>query len=150
MKEVVKTRDLAPDFTALDQSGSEVRLSELVADGPVVLFFYPKAFTPGCTMETCHFRDLAGAFAEVGAQRVGISADDTSIQAKFDAVYELDIPLLSDPDREIAKRYGVKRPGILLNKRQTFVIGTDQRIVAVIGSEFNMDMHADAALAALR
>jgi peroxiredoxin Q/BCP len=146
----VKTGDLAPDFTALDQSGSEVRLSELVADGPVVLFFYPKAFTPGCTKETCHFRDLAGAFAEVGAQRVGISADDTSIQAKFDAVYELDIPLLSDPDREIAKRYGVKRPGILLNKRQTFVIGTDQRIVAVIGSEFNMDMHADAALAALR
>ena len=101
-------------------------------------------------METCHFRDLAGAFAEVGAQRVGISADDTSIQAKFDAVYELDIPLLSDPDREIAKRYGVKRPGILLNKRQTFVIGPDQRIVAVVGSEFNMDMHADAALAALR
>ena len=146
----MKTGDLAPDFTALDQSGSEVRLSELVSDGPVVLFFYPKAFTPGCTMETCHFRDLAGAFAEVGAQRVGISADDTSIQAKFDAVYELDIPLLSDPDREIAKRYGVKRPGILLNKRQTFVIGTNQRIVAVIGSEFNMDMHADAALAALR
>ncbi len=146
----MKTGDLAPDFTALDQSGSEVRLSKLVADGPVVLFFYPKAFTPGCTKETCHFRDLAGAFAEVGAQRVGISADDTSIQAKFDAVYELDIPLLSDPDREIAKRYGVKRPGILLNKRQTFVIGTDQRIVAVIGSEFNMDMHADAALAALR
>ena len=146
----MNTGDLAPDFTALDQSGSEVRLSELVADGPVVLFFYPKAFTPGCTKETCHFRDLAGAFAEVGAQRVGISADDTSIQAKFDAVYELDIPLLSDTDREIAKRYGVKRPGILLNKRQTFVIGTDQRIVAVIGSEFNMDMHADAALAALR
>ena len=150
MKDAVNTGDLAPDFTALDQSGSEVRLSELVADGPVALFFYPKAFTPGCTMETCHFRDLADAFAEVGAQRVGISADDTSIQAKFDAVYELDIPLLSDPDREIAKRYGVKRPGILLNKRQTFVIGTDQRIVAVIGSEFNMDMHADAALAALR
>ncbi len=122
----MNTGDLAPDFTALDQSGSEVRLSELVADGPVVLFFYPKAFTPGCTKETCHFRDLAGAFAEVGAQRVGISADDTSIQAKFDAVYELDIPLLSDPDREIAKRYGVKRPGILLNKRQTFVIGTDR------------------------
>jgi len=146
----MKTGDLAPDFTALDQSGAEVRLSELLSDGPVVLFFYPKAFTPGCTIESCHFRDLAGAFAAVGAQRVGISADDTSTQAKFDAVYELDIPLLSDPDREIAKRYGVKRPGILLNKRQTFVIGTDQRIVAVIGSEFNMDMHADAALAALR
>ena len=146
----VKKGDLAPDFTAVDQTGATVRLSDMLADGPVVLFFYPKAFTPGCTKESCHFRDLAVEFAELGAQRVGISADDTSIQAKFDAVYELDIPLLSDPDREIARRYGVKRPGILLNKRQTFVIGTDQRIVAVIGSEFNMDMHADAALATLR
>jgi peroxiredoxin Q/BCP len=92
----VKKGDLAPDFTALDQTGATVRLSDLLADGPVVLFFYPKAFTPGCTKESCHFRDLAVEFAELGAQRVGISADDTSIQAKFDAVYELDIPLLSE------------------------------------------------------
>ncbi len=145
----VKKGDLAPDFTAVNQTGATVQLSDMLADGPVVLFFYPKAFTPGCTKESCHFRDLAVEFAELGAQRVGISADDTSIQAKFDAVYELDIPLLSDPDREIARRYGVKRPGILLNKRQTFVIGTHQRIVAVIGSEFNMEAHADAALEAL-
>ena len=141
--------DIAPDFTAPDQNGAEVTLSEVLEDGPVVLFFYPKAFTPGCTAESCHFRDLASAFAEVGAQRVGISADDVATQAKFDEHYRLEIPLLSDPDRTIARAYGVRRPGILQNKRQTFVIGQDGRIVEVIGSEFNMDMHADAALNAL-
>ena len=146
----MKPGDLAPDFTAFDQTGAEVRLSDLLADGPVVLFFYPKAFTPGCTVESCHFRDLADEFTEVGAQRIGISADDIETQAQFDEHYHLGIPLLSDPDRKIARMYGVKRPGILLNKRQTFVIGTDGRIVSVIGSEFNMDMHADAALAELR
>ncbi|MFB3069642.1 MAG: peroxiredoxin, partial [Gemmatimonadales bacterium] len=83
----MKKGDLAPDFTAVNQTGATVQLSDMLADGPVVLFFYPKAFTPGCTKESCHVRDLAVEFAELGAQRVGISADDTSIQAKFDAVY---------------------------------------------------------------
>ena len=148
-EDTVKKGDLAPDFTAVDQTGTTVRLSDMLADGPVVLFFYPKAFTPGCTKESCHFRDLAGEFAELGAQRVGISADDTSIQARFDDTYQLGIPLLSDPDRAIAEQYGVKRPGMLFNKRQTFVIDTDRRITAAIGSEFNMEAHADAALEAL-
>lgn len=145
----MKTGDLAPDFTAVDQTGATVRLSAMLGDGPVVLFFYPRAFTPGCTKESCHFRDLADEFAELGAQRVGISADEVSTQAEFDDTYQLGIPLLSDPDREIAKQYGVKRPGLPLNKRRTFVIETDRRIAAVIGSEFNMEAHADAALAAL-
>jgi thioredoxin-dependent peroxiredoxin len=142
--------DFAPDFTASDQDGNEVRLSDLLADGPVVLFFYPKAFTPGCTAESCHFRDLADDFTAVGAQRIGISADDVETQASFAERYDLGIPLLSDPDRSIAKAYGVKRPGILFNKRQTFVIGPDRRILDVIGSEFKMEAHADAALEALR
>ncbi len=109
----MKKGDLAPDFTAIDQTGATVRLSDMLADGPVVLFFYPKAFTPGCTEDSCHFRDLAVEFAALGAQRVGISADDTTIQARFDDTYQLGIPLLSDPDRAIAKQYGVKRPGLL-------------------------------------
>lgn len=145
----MKTGDIAPDFAAVDQTGRTVRLAELLEDGPVVLFFYPKAFTPGCTKESCHFRDLAGEFAALGAHRLGISADDVATQARFDEHYQLGIPLLSDPDRAIAKAYEVKRPGVLLNKRQTFVIGADGRIVEIIGSEFNMEAHADAALAAL-
>lgn len=145
----MRSGDLAPDFTASDQTGASVRLAELLAGGPVVLFFYPKAFTPGCTWESCHFRDLAAEFEAVGAQRVGISADDVSTQAEFDAEHELGFRLLSDPDRSIARQFGVKRPGPLLNKRQTFVIDTDGRIAEVIASELNMEAHADAALEVL-
>lgn len=146
----MKTGDDVPNFTAIDQSGATVRLSEILEDGPAVLFFYPKAFTPGCTKESCHFRDLAADFELLGAQRVGISADDASKQAEFATAHGLDFTLLSDPDRSIAKLFGVKRPGPLSNRRKTFVIGTDRRIIDVIGGEFNMDVHADVALAALR
>ena len=125
-------------------------LDELLADGPVVLFFYPKAMTTGCTKESCHFRDLAGEFAEVGAQRVGISADKVDKQAAFDAKHDLGYPLLSDPDRKVAAAFGVKRPGPIFNKRATFVIGTDRTILAAISSETNMDLHADEALSVLR
>lgn len=142
--------DDAPDFQLPDQSGTPRRLSTMLADGPVVLFWYPKAMTTGCTAESCHFRDLAAEFAEVGAQRVGISADAPDRQAAFDEEHGLGYPLLSDTDKAVAKAYGVKRPGPLMNKRQTFVIGTDRKLVAVIASEVNMDKHADEALAALR
>lgn len=142
--------DLAPDFTLPDQTGTPVSLSELLEKGPVVLFFYPKALTTGCTKESCHFRDLAAEFSEVGAQRVGISADKVDKQAAFDAKHGLGYPLLSDTDRSVAAAFGVKRMGPLFNKRSTFVIGTDRRLLRVISSEMNMDVHADEALSALR
>jgi peroxiredoxin Q/BCP len=116
----------------------------------VVLFFYPKAMTTGCTKESCHFRDLAAEFSEAGAQRVGISADGVDRQAKFDAKHDLGYPLLSDPDRVVARQFGVKRPGPLMNRRATFVIGTDRRVLAAFASEMNMDVHADKALEVLR
>ena len=142
--------DLVPDFTLADQTGTERSLDELLADGPVVLFFYPKAMTSGCTKESCHFRDLASEFAQVGARRVGISADAVDRQAAFDAKHDLGYPLLSDPDRSVAAAFGVKRPGPIFNKRATFVIGTDRRVMAAISSEMNMDVHADEALDVLR
>jgi peroxiredoxin Q/BCP len=147
---MLSTGDLAPDFTLPDQHGTPVSLGELLARGPVVVFFYPKAMTAGCTKESCHFRDLAAEFAELGAQRVGISADPVDRQAAFDAKHDLGYPLLSDPDRKVAAAFGVKRPGPLFNRRATFVIGTDRRVLAAISSEMNMDIHADQALAALR
>jgi peroxiredoxin Q/BCP len=140
----------APEFEAVDQDGNTVTLSGLLQDGPVVLFFYPKAMTTGCTAESCHFRDLAGEFSEVGAQRVGISADSVDRQKQFDDENDLGYPLLSDADKTIAGDYGVKRwwmPGA--PKRQTFVIGTDGVLIDVIASETNMEAHADEALAKL-
>lgn len=147
---MLSTGDQAPDFTLQDQTGQQVSLDALLADGPVVLFFYPKAMTSGCTKESCHFRDLAGEFAELGAQRVGISADKVDKQAVFDQKHSLGYPLLSDPDRKVASAFGVKRPGPIFNKRATFVIGTDRRVLAAISSETNMDVHADEALDVLR
>lgn len=146
---MLSTGDTAPDFTLPDQNGADVSLTELLGSGPVVLFFYPRAMTSGCTKESCHFRDLAAEFAAAGAQRVGISADRPDRQAAFDEANSLGFPLLSDPDRTVAAQFGVKRMGPIFNKRATFVIGTDRRIVAVINSETNMDRHADDALAAL-
>jgi peroxiredoxin Q/BCP len=147
---MLSSGDQVPDFTLPDQTGTPVALSELLANGPVVLFFYPKAMTTGCTKESCHFRDLAAEFAEVGAQRVGISADKVDKQAAFDAKHGLGYPLLSDPDRKVASIFGVKRPGPIFNKRATFVIGTDRTLLAAISSETNMDVHADEALGVLR
>ena len=142
--------DLAPDFELPDQSGTPVRLSALLQKGPVVLYFYPKALTPGCTAESCHFRDLASEFVEAGAARVGISADPIDRQATFADRHSLDFPLLSDGDRSVSRAYRVKRPGPLFNRRTTFVIGQDGRIVDVIASELNMRVHADRALEALK
>lgn len=146
----MKTGDLAPDFELPADDGSTVRLRDELERGPVVLFFYPKAMTPGCTAESCHFRDLAGEFDAVGATRLGISADTVGKQAEFRAKHGFDYRLLSDPDKRVAKQFGVKRPGPLINKRSTFVIDRDRRIAAVISSEVHMDKHADEALAALR
>ncbi|RZQ65722.1 peroxiredoxin [Amycolatopsis suaedae] len=147
----MKQGDLAPDFTLPDDTGTPRSLSDLLADGPVVLFFYPAAMTSGCTAESCHFRDLAAEFAEAGAQRVGISPDTVDRQAEFSAAHGFDYPLLSDPDGTVARLFDVRRRfGPLLTRRQTFVIDTDRTVLAVIKSELRMSVHADEALKALR
>ena len=143
--------DHVADFALPDQTGTVRHLSEFLAVGPVVLFFYPAAMTYGCTKESCHFRDLKAEFDAVGATRVGISADAVDKQRQFSEKHAFDFPLLSDPDRTVAAQFGVKRGlSILPNKRATFVIGTDSRVLAVINSEVNMHGHADRALEALR
>jgi peroxiredoxin Q/BCP len=143
----------APDFELPDQDGTPRRLSAMLADGPVVLFWYPMAMTPGCTREACHFRDLSAEFAKLGAQRVGISLDPVDKQKKFADEHGFDYPLLADSEGTVSKQYGVKRSGLLSKlgptKRRTFVIGTDQKIVDVITGELKFSDHADKALAVL-
>jgi peroxiredoxin Q/BCP len=145
--------DKAPDFTLPDETGTPRTLSSYLASGPVVLFFYPAASTPGCTAEACHFRDLAAEFEAAGAQRLGISTDDIEKQKTFSGKHGFDYPLLADVGGAVATAYGVKR-GALLGKltpvkRATFVIGADGLIKEVIASETKMDLHADEALQAL-
>ena len=130
--------DTVEDFELPDQDGTPRRLSTLLADGPVVLFFYPAAMTSGCTAESCHFRDLAAEFAEAGAQRVGISRDPVDKQKQFADLHGFDYPLLSDPDSAVAAAFGVKRRlplGPLSIRRMTFVIDTDRTVLEVIHSE---------------
>ncbi len=141
--------DRAPDFELPDQDGTPRRLSTLLADGPVVLFFYPAAMTSGCTAEACNFRDLATEYAEAGAQRVGISRDPVAKQKKFADLNGYDYPLLSDPESSAAEASGIKRRlplGPLSIKRVTFVIDTDRTVLEVIHSERDMNEHADRAL----
>lgn len=147
---MLKPGDVVEDFELPDQTGAPRKLSELTASGPVVLFFYPAAMTPGCTKESCHFRDLATEFAAVGATRVGISRDPVEKQSQFAEKHGFDYPLLSDADRRVARYFGVA-DGFKLGpvRRVTFVIGPDRRIIEVIRSEFSMNSHADKALAAL-
>ncbi|MEY9877612.1 peroxiredoxin Q/BCP [Streptacidiphilus sp. MAP12-33] len=143
--------DLVPDFTLPDQTGTSRSLGEFLAEGPVVLFFYPAALSPGCTKEACHFRDLAAEFKAVGAQRLGISPDAADKQQTFADRHSFDYPLLSDTDGTVAAIFGARRGwGPLSTKRMTFVIGTDFTLIEAIKSEFSMNTHADKALQTLR
>jgi peroxiredoxin Q/BCP len=148
----VKQGDQVKDFELPDQTGTPRRLSEMLADGPVVLFFYPAALTYGCTKESCHFRDLAAEFKTAGAQPVGISRDAITKQKQFDEKHSLGFPLLSDGDRKVAEAFGVKGGmfGMSPVKRTTFVIDGDRTVRAVISSEVSMNSHADRALEVVR
>lgn len=137
------------DFTLPDQHGAQRSLSELLAGGPVVLFFYPAAMSSGCTKESCHFRNLAAEFKAVGAQPVGISRDPVDKQLAFDRKNHLGYPLLSDVDGVVSDAFGVRRALFHGVKRATFVLGADRRVQFVQASELAMDSHADQALAFL-
>jgi peroxiredoxin Q/BCP len=143
--------DKIEDFELPDETGTPRSLTSLLADGPIVLFFYPAALTAGCTAEACHFRDLAAEFEAVGARPVGISGDSVERQQEFSGKHTLGMPLLSDADGAIRERFGVNRGFSLApTKRVTFVIAQDRTVLEVVRSELRMNTHADRALAALR
>ena len=144
--------DKVSDFELPDETGTPRKLSELLAGGPVVLFFYPAAMTGGCTAEACHFRDLAEEFAAVGAQPVGISPDPVEKQQRFASTHSFGYPLLSDVGGTVAKEFGVWRKlwPTLNTKRRTFVIGQDRTVIEAIKSEMKFELHADEALRVLK
>jgi peroxiredoxin Q/BCP len=146
--------DIVVDFELLDETGTPRTLSSLLEGGPVVLFFYPAAMSAGCTVEACHFRDVASEFRALGAQVIGVSPDSVDRQARFAARHTLGYPLLSDPTGAVRQQFGVKR-GLLpqrlgQTRRATFVIDTDRRVIEIVRSEVLMNVHADRALAAVR
>jgi peroxiredoxin Q/BCP len=150
---MLKEGDLAPDFTLPDQEGNPITLSHL-RGRTVVLFFYPRADTPGCTVEACGFRDMAERFRERGVELLGISTDPPKAQAKFAEKYGLPMRLLADTEHKVAELYGVwvekKRYGrsYMGVERQTFVIGPDGRLVKVF-ERVKPEGHAVEVLSAL-
>jgi len=142
----------APDFEAVAHTGEKVRLSDY-RGRIVVLYFYPRAMTPGCTREGIRFNELAEEFAKYGAVILGVSTDPPERNARFAEKHGLDkILLLSDPEGEIARMYGVlregrKRPSA---ERVTFIIGPDGRIVEVLKNVRPAEKHADLALEAVK
>jgi peroxiredoxin Q/BCP len=139
-----------PDLAVTTHDGSSTTLSGLAGGGPLVVFFYPKAFTAGCTAQACHFRDLGAEFSELGASRVGVSRDDTDTQARFVTEHEFDYPLIADADGSVARAFGAKRVGPVPSRRQTYVLAADLTVLEIISDELRMDRHADDALEALR
>ena len=150
-----KLGNLAPTFTLPNQRGEAVALKDFRDQHPVVLYFYPKAMTPGCTVQACGIRDRRAAFAELGVVVLGISPDPVSRLAKFAERDALDFDLLSDADHAIAERYGVwglkKFMGreFMGIRRTTFIIGRDGRLRHVM-DKIKTASHQDDVLAWLR
>jgi thioredoxin-dependent peroxiredoxin len=140
----------APEFTLPGPDGRQFTLTELRSAGSVVLYFYPKDQTPGCTMEACAFRDELEAFTEAGAQVVGISRDDEKSHARFAAKHKLPFLLLSDTSGEVHARYGVTKKLGLIPDRTTFVIDRDGIVRHVFSSMIRMRAHVDESLAIVR
>jgi peroxiredoxin Q/BCP len=118
----LKVGDKAPAFEALDQNGKTVKLADFAGKQAVVLYFYPKDDTPGCTKEACSFRDGFAALQGAGAVILGVSADDVKSKKAFAEKYHLPFSVLADPEKKIIAAYGVKMPVLPIAKRITFVI----------------------------
>jgi len=126
--ELLNVGDMAPDFETVDQYGKTVKLSSYRGK-PVVLYFYPKDNTPGCTTEACNFRDNFNSFKDSGVEVIGVSVDSPESHKKFADKYNLNFTLASDKSKEIVKKYGVM--GLATAKRVTYIIDPDGKIAYV-------------------
>ncbi|WP_393971224.1 thioredoxin-dependent thiol peroxidase [Oxyplasma meridianum] len=136
--EILKEGDTAPDFTSVDQNGKPVRLSDFRGK-PVVVYFYPKDDTPGCTKEACNFRDNFSEYQKAGVKVLGISVDDTNSHKKFEEKYQLNFTLVADHEKKIAEKYGVL--GDRNAKRVTYLMDRDGKIMYVY-PKVSPDEHA--------
>ncbi|NJM54061.1 MAG: thioredoxin-dependent thiol peroxidase [Blastocatellia bacterium] len=149
---MLKEGDAAPDFVAKDQNGSEIKLSDYLGK-QVVLYFYPKDDTPGCTKEACSFRDADEIYAEKGIKVFGVSTDSEKSHQKFISKYNLPFTLLADTDKKIVNDYGVYGEKSMYGKkymgvnRMTFLINENGKIVKIF-KKVNVSEHADEVLKA--
>jgi thioredoxin-dependent peroxiredoxin len=145
----VKVGDIAPDFTLTDQRGEPIQLKDFRGQKCIVLYFYPKDDTPGCTKESCGFRDRYEAFTEAGAEVIGISGDSIESHQKFATQYQLPFTLVSDGGNRVRKLYGVPATLGLLPGRVTYVIDKDGVVRHIFNSQFDFQGHIDESLKTL-
>ena len=142
--------DKAPDFTLPSQSGEPVRLSDRLGARVIVLYFYPKDDTPGCTAEACAFRDSHEVFADAGAEVIGISSDSADRHAAFAGRHNLPFTLLSDQGGRVRKSYGVPSVLGVIPGRVTYVIDRRGAVRHVFNSMTNIDRHVGDSLQVVR
>lgn len=146
----IGTGDKAPDFTLPSQSGEQVRLHDRIGEHVVVLYFYPKDNTSGCTAEACAFRDSHEVFAEAGAEVIGVSSDSVDRHAAFAGKHRLPFTLLSDAGGKVRKQYGVPATLGFIPGRVTYVIDRSGTVRHVFNSMTNIDRHVKDALEVVR
>ena len=147
---MIRVGETAPDFTLLSGAGEPVRLSEILKRKAVVLYFYPRDETPGCTAEACAFRDSYEVFKEAGAEVVGVSADSVRSHQSFADHHRLPFVLLADEGGAVRKRYGVPSSFGILPGRVTYVIDRQGVVRHVFSSMTNIDRHVGDALTVVR
>lgn len=140
---MLKPGSEAPEFNAIDSSGNEVTLSSLLQDGPLILYFYPADFTPGCTKEACSIRDMHDDILGAGLQVVGVSPQDANSHERFREQHGLPFRLLCDTEKSIVGLYEVDGPMGFGVRRATYLIGQDRRIVDAIQADIRIDRHND-------
>lgn len=133
----------APEFTLLDQEGREQRLAALLGGRPLILYFYPADFTPGCTREACDFRDLHARILAAGLRVAGVSPQSPETHRRFRERYDLPFTLLSDEDKRVIRAYDVDGPFGHGVRRATFLIGGDGRIADAVLADFRIGRHQD-------
>jgi peroxiredoxin Q/BCP len=146
----VSVGDNAPDFTLPSQSGEPVSLNALVGSKEIVLYFYPRDNTQGCTAEACAFRDSYEVFKEHGAEVIGVSSDTADSHRAFTSKYKLPFILLSDEGGKVRKLYGVPPTLGILSGRATYIIDKKGIVRHIFNSQFNPKKHVDEALASLK
>ena len=148
-KGTVKVGDKAPDFTLPNQSGQMVSLKDFLGKKSVVLFFYPKDFSRGCTAQVCAFRDSYEVFKDAGAEVIGVSSQSMSSHERFVFTFKLPYMLLSDEDGKVRKLYGVPSTLGVIPGRVTYVIDKEGVVRHIFNSQFNPEKHIEEALKAL-
>jgi peroxiredoxin Q/BCP len=147
---MIKPGTRAPEFTLPDQDERPVSLKSLLARGPLILYFYPADFTPGCTREACTLRDLHSQILGVGLQVIGVSPQSAESHRKFRERYQLPFPLLCDEDKTVIRAYDVNGPLGFGVRRATFLIGQDGLIDSAVLADLKIAEHEQFVRDALR